>query len=122
MPGERLLPAAGGTSCARHAGRVAWRRASGPSRARSRSARKALATEAVMLGLRTTAGIDLDAFAARYGLDLLAANDALVARLAAEGHLVVSDGPEGHRRLVPTLSGLAVADGLAAAFDIPLPR
>ena len=82
---------------------------------------QALATEALMLGLRTTAGIDLDGFAARYGLDLLAANDALVARLVAEGRLVVRAGPEGGRRLVPTVSGLAVADGLAAAFDLPLP-
>jgi oxygen-independent coproporphyrinogen-3 oxidase len=82
----------------------------------------ALATEALMLGLRTTAGIDLDAFAARYGLDLLATNDAVVARLAAEGHLTVRNGPGADRRLVPTLSGLAVADGLAALFDLPLPR
>jgi oxygen-independent coproporphyrinogen-3 oxidase len=79
-----------------------------------------LATEAVMLGLRTTAGIDLDGFAARYGFDLLAANEALVARLVAEGHLVVHESVE-HRWLVPTVSGLAVADGLAAAFEIPLP-
>ncbi len=82
---------------------------------------KALATEAVMLGLRTTAGIDLDGFAARYGFDLLAANDALVARLVAEGHLVVHTGADGGRWLVPTLSGLAVADGMAAAFEVPLP-
>jgi oxygen-independent coproporphyrinogen III oxidase len=80
----------------------------------------ALATEAVMLGLRTAAGIDLDAFTARYGIDLLGANDALVARLAAEGHLVVQHGPEGGRRLMPTSSGLAVADGMAAAFSVPL--
>ena len=33
-------PAAGGTSCARRAGRAAWRRASGPSRPRSPSARR----------------------------------------------------------------------------------
>jgi oxygen-independent coproporphyrinogen-3 oxidase len=82
---------------------------------------KALATEAVMLGLRTTAGIDLDGFAARYGVDLLAANDALVGRLVSEGHLVVRAGPGGDRRLVPTVSGLAVADGMAAGFDVPLP-
>jgi oxygen-independent coproporphyrinogen III oxidase len=81
---------------------------------------KELATEAVMLGLRTTAGIDLDDFEARYGFDLLGANHALVARLAAEGHLVLGAGGEGGRRLVPTASGLAVADGMAAAFDIPL--
>jgi oxygen-independent coproporphyrinogen-3 oxidase len=82
---------------------------------------RALATETLMLGLRTTAGIDLDGFAARYGFDLLAANDALVAHLVAEGHLVVCCGPEG-RRLAPTLSGLGVADGLATAFDLPLPN
>ena len=82
---------------------------------------KALATEAVMLGLRTTAGIDLDAFTARHGFDLLAANDALVARLVAEGHLVVHAGRGDGRWLVTTVSGLAVADGMAAAFDIPLP-
>ncbi len=82
---------------------------------------KALATEAVMLGLRTAAGIDLDRFTARYGLDLLAANDDLVGRLAAEGHLVVRTGAEGGRWLLPTASGLAVADGMATAFEIPLP-
>jgi len=81
----------------------------------------ALATEAVMLGLRTTAGIDLDGLRARYGVDLLAANDTLVARLADEGRIVVRADPQGGRWLVPTLSGLAVADGMAAAFDIPLP-
>ena len=79
-----------------------------------------LATEALLLGLRTAAGIDLDRFRARYGIDLLAANAALVERLVAEGHLVLRGGPEGGRWLVPTLSGLAVADGLAAAFEVPV--
>ena len=64
---------------------------------------KALATEAVMLGLRTTAGIDLDGFTARYGIDLLAVNEALVTRLLAEGHLVVHADAEGGRRLAPTV-------------------
>jgi oxygen-independent coproporphyrinogen-3 oxidase len=82
---------------------------------------KELAAEALLLGLRTTAGIDLDGFSARYGVDLLAANEALVARLADEGRLVVRAGPDGGRRLVPTLSGLAVADGLAAAFELSAP-
>jgi oxygen-independent coproporphyrinogen-3 oxidase len=81
---------------------------------------KALATEAVMLGLRTTAGIDLDRFSARFGLDLVAANDALVARLVSEGHLVVHAAPGGGHWLAPTVTGLAVADGMAARFDIPL--
>jgi oxygen-independent coproporphyrinogen-3 oxidase len=81
---------------------------------------KALAAEEVMLGLRTAAGVDLDAFAARYGVELLAANEALVGRLVAEGHLSVEAGPGGVRRLVPTVSGLALADGMAAALEIPL--
>jgi oxygen-independent coproporphyrinogen-3 oxidase len=83
---------------------------------------KDLAAEALLLGLRTTAGIDLDGLRARYGVDLLAANDALVTRLVDEGRIVVRLGPEGGRWLVPTLSGLAVADGLAAAFDLSLPN
>jgi oxygen-independent coproporphyrinogen-3 oxidase len=92
-----------------------------PVEGEERLGTKAVATEALLLGLRTTAGIDLDGFAARYGIDLLAANDTLVASLVAEGRLVVRSGPEDGRRLVPTRSGLAVADGLAAAFDVPLP-
>ncbi len=81
---------------------------------------RALATETLLLGLRTTAGVDLDEFAARFGLDLLAANDALVAGWVAQGRLSVRGGPDG-RRLLPTVAGLAVADGLAAAFHLPLP-
>jgi oxygen-independent coproporphyrinogen-3 oxidase len=81
---------------------------------------RALATEEVMLGLRTTAGVDLDGFRARYGVDLLAANEALVERLVAEGHLVVRTHPDGDRSLAPTISGLAVADGMATAFELPL--
>jgi oxygen-independent coproporphyrinogen III oxidase len=81
-----------------------------------------LAEEALLLGLRTTAGIDLDRFRARYGVDLLSANDTLVARLVDEGRIVVRAAAEGGRALVPTLSGLAVADGLAAAFDVSLPN
>jgi len=83
---------------------------------------KDLASEALLLGLRTTAGIDLDGLRARYGVDLLAANDTLVARLVDEGHVVVRADAEGGRWLVPTLSGMAVADGLAAAFDLWLPN
>ncbi len=73
-----------------------------------------LATEALMLGLRTAEGVDLDAFTQRYGFDLEASNAPLLAELQASGQLVLRD-----RRLVPTLSGLAVADGLAAAFTLP---
>ncbi|HPC83326.1 MAG TPA: radical SAM family heme chaperone HemW [Thermoanaerobaculaceae bacterium] len=79
-----------------------------------------LGAETLLLGLRTTAGVDLDDFATRFGVDLLAANALLVANLAAEGRLEIRSGPDG-RRLVPTLQGLAVADGVAAAFDLPIP-
>ena len=83
---------------------------------------KNLAAEALLLGLRTTAGIHLDDFTTRYGIDLLAANDTLVARLVEEGRLLVRSDAEGGEWLVPTLSGLAVADGLAAAFDLEPPK
>src|SRR5690606_27648570 len=66
-----------------------------------------LATEVLMLGLRTTAGVDLDLFAARFGLDLLGGNDALVERLVGDRLLEVRSLPEG-RRLVPTVRGLGV--------------
>jgi oxygen-independent coproporphyrinogen-3 oxidase len=81
-----------------------------------------MAAEALLLGLRTAAGIDLDGMRERYGVDLLAANDALVGRLVDEGRFVLSADAEGGRWLVPTLSGLAVADGLAAAFDLSRPH
>ncbi len=86
-----------------------------PLEGEERLDRGALASEALLLGLRTAAGIDLDRFARRYGIDLMAANAALVARLVDAGRLVV-DG--SGRRLTPTLSGLAVADGLAASFEL----
>jgi oxygen-independent coproporphyrinogen-3 oxidase len=81
-----------------------------------------LAAEALLLGLRTTAGIDVDRLKARYGVDLLAANQALVGRLVDEGRILVRGDAENGRWLVPTLSGLAIADGLAAAFDLSLPN
>jgi hypothetical protein len=42
-----------------------------------------------------------------------------VSRLSDEGLLAVRAGPGGERSLVPTVRGLAVADGLAAAFEVP---
>jgi len=93
-----------------------------PIEAQEVLAPKDLAAEALLLGLRTTAGIDLAHLRTRYGVDLVAANDALVARLVDEGRLVVRTAADGGRWLVPTLAGLAVADGLAAAFDLSLPN
>jgi oxygen-independent coproporphyrinogen-3 oxidase len=87
-----------------------------PIEAEERLGAKELASEALLLGLRTADGIDLERFRTRYGFDLLVANASLVARLVDEGLMEARD-----RRLVPTLPGLAVADGLAAAFELVLP-
>jgi putative oxygen-independent coproporphyrinogen III oxidase len=75
--------------------------------------RSELALEALMLGLRTVDGIDRIYFRERYGVDLLKSNEPLVERLATEGLLKL----EGDT-LVPTLTGLAVTDSLARAFDL----
>jgi oxygen-independent coproporphyrinogen-3 oxidase len=129
-PSAHSLAAADGSSPARRwwneRGTPRWekRLAAGerPIEAQELLGPKDLAAEALLLGLRTTAGIDLDRFRARYGVDLLAANDGLLARLIDEGRLSVYADSERGQRLVPTLSGLAVADGLAAAFDLSLPN
>lgn len=73
----------------------------------------ALALEALMTGLRTYAGVDLQEIRDRFGVELLPRNGALVERLV-ERELAAFDG----RRLVPTLDGLAVADALAREFEI----
>lgn len=65
-----------------------------------------LALEALMLGLRTAEGIDLERFRQRYGVELVMSE-------RVEGLLTV----EGDR-LVPTLEGWAVADTLARGFEI----
>ncbi|MEM7587507.1 MAG: radical SAM family heme chaperone HemW [Acidobacteriota bacterium] len=72
-----------------------------------------LALETLMLGLRTTAGVDLGRFARRFAFDLVDANRGLIERLEDDG-LLSRRGDH----LVPTLAGLAVADGLAAAFSL----
>jgi oxygen-independent coproporphyrinogen-3 oxidase len=74
--------------------------------------RKDLALEALMLGLRTADGIDLDTFRQRYGVDLRKQNEPLVERLVREGLLRI----EGEL-LIPTLEGLAVTDSLARDFE-----
>jgi oxygen-independent coproporphyrinogen-3 oxidase len=70
--------------------------------------------ERLMLGLRTTSGIDLAELEERFGIALLEPNQALLERCFTEG-LLFQEG----RHLRPTLDGLAVADGLAGAFHIP---
>lgn len=72
-----------------------------------------LALETIMLSLRTAGGIDLVDFERRFGFDLVETNLALVERSTAGGLLRHEEG-----RLAPTVPGMAVADGLAAAFEV----
>ena len=73
-----------------------------------------LALERLLLGLRTYDGIAFSDFDRTLGIDLAASNAALLDRLVRD-RLATRDGD----RLKPTLDGLAVADGLAACFEIP---
>jgi len=70
-----------------------------------------LVLEALMLGLRTTDGVDVERVRALTGVDLSSANLTTLERLATAG-LVVVDGPV----IRPTLEGMAVADTLARSF------
>lgn len=72
-----------------------------------------LALESLMLGLRTTAGVDLNRFRERFRIDLMAHNESLIAELEVGG-FVRKRGTS----LVPTVAGLAVADGLAGKFSL----
>jgi oxygen-independent coproporphyrinogen-3 oxidase len=74
--------------------------------------REELALEHLMLGLRTREGARL-ADLRRLGVDLAAANRELLDRVVGEGLLRLEED-----RLVPTLDGWAVADGLAGAFRL----
>ncbi|MFW6159032.1 MAG: coproporphyrinogen-III oxidase family protein [Planctomycetota bacterium] len=71
-----------------------------------------LAAETIMLSLRTTDGLDLDAFRERFGRDLLAERREAIEAAVGRG-LVTLFGD----RLRPTLDGLAVADRLAAELS-----
>lgn len=77
-----------------------------------------VALEALMLGLRTTEGIDLRQFRERFGVDLEQGNKKRL-DLLREKSLLLSEGG----RLVPSLQGLAIADSLARDFEVePAPR
>ena len=67
-----------------------------------------LQLEALFLGLRTRAGIDLKLYQEKYGLDLLAAKKQVIEKLRENNLVKVERG-----FLKPTISGLAVADSLA---------
>jgi oxygen-independent coproporphyrinogen-3 oxidase len=67
-----------------------------------------MASETLMLSLRTTDGIDRPAFRARFGYDVAERHPEAVSQARSRGLLVVDDV-----RIRPTLAGLAVADRLA---------
>ena len=73
-----------------------------------------LVLEALMLGMRTTDGVDVARVRGLTGVDLVAANLETLERLATAG-LAVVDGPV----IKPTLEGMAVADTLARSFILP---
>lgn len=73
------------------------------------------ALETVFLGLRTVAGLDLDAFAAAWGDAVVAANRDRFHRWEASGLVRAGGG-----RLAPTLDGLAVSEALAREVDLGL--
>lgn len=72
-----------------------------------------LALEALMTGLRTYDGVDLESLESRWGVELRQANERTLAR-HEEGGFLTRDGD----RLRPTLDGLAIADRLASSFEI----
>jgi oxygen-independent coproporphyrinogen-3 oxidase len=76
-----------------------------------RLTREALALEAVMLGLRTREGLDLDRLHQRFGLDLMQSNREIIQLWLEEGLV-----DENDHHLRPTIKGLAVAEGLAASL------
>ncbi len=80
-----------------------------------------LCTEMVMLALRTTDGLDLERYLARFGRNL-SAMDCGAVESAIERGLLVREAS----RIRPTLDGLAVADALAAellpGLDVCGPR
>ncbi|MEN6476258.1 MAG: radical SAM family heme chaperone HemW [Syntrophaceae bacterium] len=67
-----------------------------------------LFSEALMLGLRTSAGIDLEEIKSRFGRDLLQEKAQILEGYRRSGLIIIESGC-----IRPTRAGLAVADGLA---------
>jgi oxygen-independent coproporphyrinogen-3 oxidase len=74
---------------------------------------RALTLEALMTGLRTYGGVDLEQIHRRWGVELRSTNADHIHRLTAEGLVTVQED-----RLIPTRDGLAVADSLARGFEL----
>jgi oxygen-independent coproporphyrinogen-3 oxidase len=73
-----------------------------------------LALEALMLGLRSSDGVDVRRVRELSGIDLCAENLDTMSAFEAAGHLTGDD-----EVIRPTLSGMAIADTIARAFVIP---
>ncbi len=82
-----------------------------PVEGQERPSSNQLVLEALMLGLRTADGVDVDRVRRLTGIDLAAGNLETLERMATAG-LAVVDGPV----IRPTLEGMAVADTLARSF------
>ena len=72
-----------------------------------------LALETLMFGLRTVDGIDLQDFRRSFGIDLEARNRRFIHACLESGHMTLNEG-----RLGPSVSGLAIADALAARLEL----
>lgn len=72
-----------------------------------------LALEAIMLRLRTLEGLDLEWMRQRFGVDLLAENEALIGRYVEEGMARLNG-----RSLVLTPRGLSITDSVAASLKL----
>jgi oxygen-independent coproporphyrinogen-3 oxidase len=84
-----------------------------PLEEEERPSKEQLVLESLMLGFRTTAGVDLVGLRDRFGIDLQERNGEVIDRFSASGHIEV-DG----NWLRPTVAGLAIADTLARSFTI----
>ncbi len=95
----------------------AWQDAVGrgerPVDARETLDSRALALESLMTGLRRYAGLNLGELRKDWGIDVQGLNGELIRRLENEG-LAALNG----ERLVLSLDGLAVADGLTPLFEL----
>jgi coproporphyrinogen III oxidase-like Fe-S oxidoreductase len=72
-----------------------------------------LALEALMLGLRTADGIDLDQFRKQYYVDIQGQNSKLIEKFILEG--LVEDRQD---KLILTMAGLTIADSLVPRFRL----
>lgn len=75
-----------------------------------------LKLEHLMLGLRTPSGVDFYSFPDDVGPRLWRLNQSLIDELVGRDLVTVDD-----KRLIPTLAGLAVAEAIAAQFDLGEP-